>query len=309
MSTSTLWIRNLETLSRTRGIAMTMALCCLLVMPSGPAEAEGVQQEAAKEVVEDQEALAEAEGKDAEAAALAKAVQNPLASLITLPMQANFNDGAGPYDRRIFNLNIQPVIPITGEKWNIITRTIIPINSVPVGETDSEFGIGDTSLSLFWSPAKPSSLTWGIGPAFTLPTASNPELLGSGKYSLGPTGVVFYGVGKWTMGIVASNVWSVGGDSDRDDVNFFFAQYFVNYNFGHGWAIGSAPIITCDWEAETGSGDQCTIPFGLQISKVSHLGSRPVNFLLGYYENVQHPDGAPESQVRFQVNFMFPQKK
>ena len=72
-----------------------------------------------------------------DAAALAKAAQNPLATLVTLPMQANYNLGAGPYERTLFNLNVQPVIPFTGEKWNVISRTIIPINSVPQGETDS----------------------------------------------------------------------------------------------------------------------------------------------------------------------------
>lgn len=108
------------------------------------------------------------------------------------------------------------------------------------------------------------------------------------------------------MGLVASNVWSVAGDSDRDNVNFFFGQYFVNYNLGKGWAVGTAPIVTANWEAE--SGNQWTVPWGLQASKVTHFGSQPVNLLLGYYENTDHPEGGAESQVRFQVNFMFPQK-
>ena len=238
---------------------------------------------------------------------LAKQVQNPLATLVSLPLQFNFNEGVGEYDRRQFNLNVQPVIPYSREKWNIISRTIIPVNSVPVGETDSIFGVGDTSLSLFWSPNKKSALTWGVGPAFVLPTASNEEALGSGKFSLGPTAVIFYGVGKWTMGFVASNTWSVAGDSDRADVNFFLAQWFVNYNLGNGWAVGSAPIVTANWEAE--SGEEWTVPWGLQVSKVTRFGSRPVNLLLGYYTNSEHPDGAAEYQIRFQVNFLFPQKK
>ena len=242
-----------------------------------------------------------------EETALAKKIQNPLANLVSLPLQFNFNDGVGELDRRLFNLNVQPVIPFSREKWNIISRTIIPVNSVPQGENDSVFGIGDTSLSLFWSPNKASKLTWGVGPAFSLPTASNPEVLGSGKFSLGPTGVLFYGTGSWTMGIVASNVWSVAGDSDRADVNFFLAQWFVNYNLGKGWAVGTAPIVTANWEAE--SGNQWTVPWGLQVSKVTRFGGQPVNLLLGYYTNSDHPDGGAESQVRFQVNFMFPQKK
>ncbi len=246
-----------------------------------------------------------------EADALAKAAQNPLASLVTLPIQANWNDGVGEYDRTFFNLNIQPVVPFQGKKWNVISRTIIPVNSVPVGELESSFGIGDTSFSLFWSPAKASSLTWGIGPAFSIPTSSNPELLGSGKWSTGPTGVLFYGVGKWTLGAVASNIWSFAGENGREDVNFFFAQWFINYNFGGGLALGTAPIITCDWTYEPSGDDdddQCTVPIGLQISKVMQIGSQPINVLLGYYENLMHPVNGATSQVRLQINFMFPQK-
>ncbi len=242
---------------------------------------------------------------EADEAALAQTIQNPLASVISLPLQFNFNEGVGQYDRRFFNLNVQPVIPYPGDKWNLITRTIIPMNSVPEGETDSVFGFGDTSFSLWWSPAKAGSVTWGIGPSLSIPTASNPEVLGSDKLSIGPTGVLFISAGKWTMGAVASNVWSVAGNSDRDDVNFFFAQWFLNYNFGKGWAVGTAPIITGNWEAD--SGDRWTIPWGLQISKLTHFGSRPVNLLLGYYKNSEHPEGGADYQVRFQLNLLFPQ--
>ncbi len=249
-------------------------------------------------------AAAAQEANDAEA--LAKAAQNPLATLVTLPLQANFNQGVGPYDRQFFNLNIQPVVPFKGEKWNVISRTIIPLNSVPVGETDSNFGFGDTTMSLFFSPAKGGNLTWGVGPMLGLPTASNTELLGSGKFSLGPTAVLFYQTGRWTMGGLLGNLWSVAGDGDREDVNFLTAQYFVNYNFGGGWALGTVPILTANWEAE--SGNQWTIPWGLQVSKLTRFGAQPVNLLLGYYSNSEHPEGAADSQVRFQVNFMFPTK-
>ncbi len=238
---------------------------------------------------------------------LAKAAQNPLATLVTMPYQFNWNSGAGPYDRTMFNLNIQPVIPFIGEKWNVISRTIMPINSVPLGESGAEFGLGDTTLTLFFSPAKAGRLSWGVGPIFGLPTASNPEILGSGKFGLGPSGVVFFMTGKWTMGAVASNTWSVAGDGDRDDTNLFVAQYFLNYNFGGGWAVGTAPVLSCNWEAE--SGNQWTIPWGAQVSKLTRFGSQPVNLLLGYYQNSEHPDGAPDAQVRFQLNLMFPTKK
>ena len=243
-----------------------------------------------------------ANGQDADE--LAKAAQNPLATMVTLPFQANWNSGVGPDDRVFFNLNIQPVVPIPGEKWNLITRTILPVNSVPQGATDSTFGLGDTSLQLFFSPASSGNLTWGVGPVFLLPTASNPEVLGTGKWSVGPAGVVFYAKGKWTMGGVVSNVWSVGGDSDRDDVNLMTLQYFVNYNMGKGWAVGTSPVILANWEAD--SDNTWTIPWGLQVSKVTKIGKQPVNLLLGFYKNSEQPDGGADQQVRFQFNFLFP---
>lgn len=245
-----------------------------------------------------------------EAEELAKTVQNPLATLITLPFQFNLNDGARPPgstdDRKAFNLNIQPVIPFPGEKWNVISRAIIPVNSVPQGDSDSTFGVGDTNLSLYLSPAKAGKLVWGVGPSFSIPTASS-EILGSEQLAAGPSGVIFYSTGSWTMGGVASNVWSVTHAGGREDVSSLFAQWFVNYNLGNGWAVATAPIVTCNWKIS--SGDECAIPWGAQVSKVTRFGPRPVNLLLGYYTNSQEPDGAPDSQIRIQVNFLFPSKK
>jgi len=268
---------------KTRTQLLGLAICCCLAL-GGAA------------VAQDEE----------DAASLAAKIQNPLAAMVTLPLQANFNNGVGEYDRDMFNLNVQPVVPFTGEKWNVIARAIIPINSVPQGETGSTFGLGDTMLSLFVSPAKGGKLTWGVGPILGLPTASNPEVLGSGKWGAGPTGVIFYGIGKWNMGAVASNVWSVAGPDDRADYNLFTAQYFVNYNFGKGWAVGTAPVISANWKAD--SGEKWTIPWGLQVSKLTHFGSRPVNLLVGYYDNSKRPAGAADSQVRVQINFLFPPK-
>jgi len=251
-------------------------------------------------------AAAVAQETKSDQAALATTIQNPIANLVSLPFQYNYSAGVGLYDRHALNLNVQPVIPFPGEKWNIISRTIIPVNSVPIDSAGSAFGFGDINLSLFWSPARPANPTWGVGPAIVLPTASNPEILGAGKLSLGPTGVIFYSVGRFTLGGVASNVWSVGGDSDREDVNFFFAQYFINFNIANGWVLGSAPIVTCDWTEP--SGEQWTIPWGLQLSKVTRLGSRPANLMAGYYYYSQQPTLGPESQVRLQVNLLFPTK-
>jgi hypothetical protein len=120
--------------------------------------------------------------------ALAKAAQNPIASLISLPLQNNINTGIGPKDETQNILNIQPVYPFTMNKhWNVISRTILPVISQPdvlTGGNGRVNGLGDLSFTAFISPAKGGKITWGVGPVFVLPTATD-NTLGSDKWSGG----------------------------------------------------------------------------------------------------------------------------
>mgnify|MGYP001816649694 FL=1 len=288
--------------------------CSMLLLCAPMASPLPAQENTSEEELVESTIGAKSAEQEEEAGALAKAAQNPIASVVSLPFQYNVNDGVGEFGRQQATLNIQPVVPFKlGDKANFVTRTIIPLSSAPIGETESEFGVADIQWTGFYSPQAKGGLSWGIGPQVNLPLSSNEEILGSGKFSAGPSAVLFYGTGNWTLGAVVSNVWSFAsssGSKDREDVNFFFAQWFVNYNFGKGLALGTAPIITCNWEYETmgDDDDQCTIPLGLQISKLTFAGSQPLNILLGYYQNVYHPINGADSQVRLQVNFMFPIK-
>jgi len=237
--------------------------------------------------------------------ALAQAVQNPVADLISLPLQNNTNFGFGPHDRTQNVLNIQPVIPISlGSDWNLITRTIMPVITQPdfFSESGSTTGLGDINLSTFFSPAKPGKLIWGFGPAIILPTATD-QSLGSGKWSVGPSAVGLTIQGPWVAGLLVSQVWSFAGQSDRADVNFFLAQYFVNYNMDHGWYLVSAPIITSNWEAS--SGNQWIVPFGAGAGKIFRIGKQPMNINMQAFYNAVKPDFGPDWQFRFQLQFMF----
>ena len=235
---------------------------------------------------------------------LEKEIQNPIANLISIPFQNNMDFSIGPYERTRNTLNLQPVIPFSlGENLNLITRTIIPIISQPLGENDSEFGLGDVNLSLFLTSAKPTKVIFGGGVALGLPTASN-EVLGTEKWTAGPSFVVLVQPEGWTIGALAQNTWSFAGSDDRGDVNFFFSQVFATKNLEKGWYVNSAPIITANWEAP--SGQQWTVPLGAGFGKLFRLGKLPVNAQAGYYYNVVTPDFGPESQFRFQVVLLFP---
>ncbi len=238
---------------------------------------------------------------------LAKKSQNPIANLVSLPVQSNTNFNSGPFNRTQEIVNIQPVVPMPlNEDWNVISRTIVPLVSQPDPVINSSTnGIGDITQSLFLSPANPGKLIWGVGPVFTVPSASDP-ILGTGKILFGPTAVFLTTPGHWVLGVLLNNQWSVGGNSQRPAVNTGLAQPFVNYNMAHGWFLTTSPIITVNWLAAPGQ--QWTVPVGGGFGRVFRLGEQPVNASIQAYYNAIRPTGASDWQLRTSIALLFPVK-
>ncbi|MGH9765431.1 MAG: neuromedin U, partial [Blastocatellia bacterium] len=204
-------------------------------------------------------------------------------------------------------LNIQPVIPISvSENWNLIVRVITPIiwQPVPSDKQLGFFGLGDMQPTFFFSPKRVGKLIWGAGPAFVLPTATNQTALGQGKLSMGPAFVGLVQPGRWTLGALVNNVWSVAGPKDRAKVNQMLLQYFVNYNLQKGWYLTVQPILTANWEATNGG--RWVIPFGGGLGRIMRLGSQPVNISAQFYGNAVHPPGASSWNMRLQIALLFP---
>ncbi len=248
-------------------------------------------------------------GSAAAAEALQKATQNPVASLISVPVQDNTNFGVNPGYRNQNVLNIQPVIPIGISKdWNLLVRWIAPIVYQPVNAPGApetgEYGLGDMVPTFFLSPKKPGKLIWGVGPVFQLPTATN-TYLGQGKLGIGPSIVLLTQPGHWTLGILANNVWSIAGNGYRPDVNQFLLQYFINYNLKKGWIITWQPTLTANWEATNQQG-QWTVPFGGGIGRIMKLGNQPVLLTTQFYGNAVHPQSTPAWSMKLQISFLFP---
>lgn len=241
----------------------------------------------------------------ADQAALAKAAQNPVANLISLPFQNNTALGWGAFDRTQNVLNIQPVIPFKlSPNVNLITRTIVPIISQPdvASATGGTFGLGDINATAFLSPANPGRLIWGVGPVVSLRTATD-DALGTGKWGIGPSVVLLTMPGNWVVGILVNNIWSVAGDTNRADVNQLLVQYFVNYNLPKGWYLATGPINTVNWEAPT---DKATVPLGGGFGRLFKVGRLPVNGSVQAFYNVVKPDVGPDWSARVQVQLLFP---
>jgi hypothetical protein len=239
---------------------------------------------------------------------LAKLSQNPVANLISVPFQNNTNFNYGPLDGTQNILNIQPVIPVTLNKdWNLITRTIFPLLWQPavVQGQDTTFGLGDMQFSAFLSPSDAKGWIWGAGVIAQLPTHTDSNL-GNENWGLGPTAVVLRleKDNPWVYGMLINNVWSLDTSSSAPSYNNFLLQPFVNYNLPGGTYVNSVPIITANWDAD--SGNQWTVPVGAGIGHIFHLGKLPVNAQIGGYYNIIRPDNGPTFQLRVQVQFMFP---
>lgn len=224
---------------------------------------------------------------------LAKQLANPIAALISVPFQYNYNSGIGIANGHQSILNIQPVIPIEMNRdWNIISRTILPLVDQDniAGYSGSQSGIGDVVQSLFLSPKAPTAAgwIWGAGPVFLIPTASD-ELLGTDKWGAGPTGVALKQEGPWTYGVLANHIWSFAGDDDRADVSVTFLQPFVAYITPTKTTLSLTSESTYDWNASRWS-----VPINAVVSQLFKVGNQPMQLGLGARYWAESPDGGPD---------------
>jgi hypothetical protein len=237
---------------------------------------------------------------------LAKKLSNPVASLISVPFQFNYDHGFGPEHGNRETLNIQPVIPFSlNDNWNVISRTIMPViwQHDVAGPSGNQFGLGDITQSFFFSPKQPTSngIIWGAGPVFLLPTATD-DLLGSGKFGIGPTAVMLKQDGPWTVGALVNHIWSVAGQGDRPDVSSSFLQPFVSYTTPDAWTFTLNTESTYDWKAE-----QWSVPINFQVSKLVKFGKQPVSFTAGARYWATAPENGPDGWAfRVAMTFLFP---
>lgn len=234
---------------------------------------------------------------------LAKQLANPVAALISVPLQNNFDFNVGPLNGFKYTLNIQPVIPVSiSEKWNMISRTIIPIISqsdvTAIGS--NETGFGDIAQSIFFSPKEiKNGLVWGVGGILLLPTATD-DALGIKKWGAGPNAVILKLQGQLTYGALINHMWSYAGDG-LNDVNASFFQPFVTFASKTGTSLTIASENTQDWENDLFGGFA-----GIYYAKVLTFGKQMVQLGGGpkvYYGNNSFN---PDWGVRVNVVLLFP---
>lgn len=245
-----------------------------------------------------------ATAQEHDADALAKQLSNPVAALISVPFQLNYDTGY-PGGGEKWLLNVQPVVPFSlNENWNVISRTILPlVAQSDVADDGSQYGLGDTVQSFFFSPKKPTASGWiiGAGPAMLIPTATD-DLLGQEQWALGPTIVALKQTDAgWTYGFLTNQLWSVAGNDNRTDVDALFLQPFLTKALGMGRTVSFNLESTYDWERK-----QWTVPMNVGYSKVSKIGSQMVSWQGGVRAYLDKPEGGPDWGLRFSFTLLFP---
>ncbi|NDR56667.1 transporter [Pseudoruegeria sp. M32A2M] len=237
---------------------------------------------------------------------LAKQLSNPVASLISVPFQFNYDDGIGPNDTSRKTLLIQPVFPFDiGENWNLISRTIIPLVDIeaPAPGLDDISGLGDIEQSFFFSPKQPvGGWILGFGPIALLPTATD-EALSSKQFGLGPTAVALRQVNGWTFGGLINHIWGINEPDDREQYNTTFVQPFLTYTTPDAWTFSLNTESTYEWNAE-----EWSVPVNAGVSKLVTFGKQPISFQLAgrRYLDVGGNENGPDWGARFNVTFLFP---
>lgn len=235
---------------------------------------------------------------------LAQQLANPVASLISVPFQANWDFGIGANDATRFTLNIQPVIPVgLTEDWNLIVRTILPVIDAesPAPGIDDASGLGDTVQSFFFSPREPvNGWILAAGPVALWPTATD-DLLGSGQWGAGPTGLALKQTGPWTFGLLCNHLWSYAGNSDRREVNATFLQPFCSYITKTKTTFTLNSESTYNWDE-----GQWSAPLSFVVSQLFKVGGQPMQAFAGGRVYLDGPEGGPEWGIRAGLVLLFP---
>jgi len=240
---------------------------------------------------------------------IAKQARNPLPDQINIPIMPTFNFGIGPGHVTQFVLEIEPVIPFhLPNDWNLVTRTDLTVINQPgtePGQGDT-FGFGDTQFWAFVAPPNTvaPALIWGVGPTILFPTASA-NVLGGGKWGMGPAAAAIYDIGPWEVGLLVSNVWSFAGDRSRSAVNSMTIEQDLQYSWPSGWYLTYGPTVTADWTAS--SSDRWTVPVGAGVGKALQIGQLALNLQVEAYDNVVRPAGTSTWSLILTLQFVFPE--
>ncbi len=293
-------------------------------------------------LAEESEEAAPAAPEGLSAEEISRMMDNPVGELIMLPIQYDFKRVKGPNTdgaHTVSTIKLTPTFPVNLGDINIINRVALSFPSLPIDDGFPTFltqvpetvvgtpgaapppgvdpfdgrteGFGDLVYVGLLSPrraikTKSASIIWGVGPTAIFPTASK-DVLGQGKYQIGPAAVVGYLGKEWTLGLFGQHWRSIGGDDSRPNVQQTNVQYFIYKKLRNQWSIGASPSITISQSDVTGE-TLLNVPVGIGVNKTLFLGKLParVGVEAHYYAIHEDQTIAPRWGLRFSITPVIP---
>ncbi|MDO9023763.1 transporter [Zwartia sp.] len=245
-----------------------------------------------------------AQSNNTDASDLAKKLTNPVASLISVPFQYNYDANIGIDKKGTSNsLVVQPVIPLKlNRDWNYILRPVMTFESLNNVNGYSGTGAGPIVIESFFSPKSSGGLIWGVGPVVSTPSLSGANF-GTSQTGVGVSAVGLLMKSPWTLGVLTYNTWSAGGSAENGTANNLFYQPFVSYVTPSAWTYSLNTQSTFNWDVRRAQN-----PMNFTVSKLVKFGETPVSFSVGaryYLSSV--PGGASGWGARASMTFIFPE--
>ncbi|MEP4484193.1 hypothetical protein [Marinobacter alexandrii] len=243
---------------------------------------------------------------------LGAAATNPVANLVQFRIQNQYapeSYNADSWSNATLMQMVAP-LPSIADKFDalqgIVTRTTVPFVSTPKLDNgiNRKNGLSDTQMQVFFVPEKsPKKTVWGIGPAFTFPTAGDNEFTGSGQWQAGPAAVAMVTpVPGVQLGALVFQQWDFHETrSDAKDVSILNVQPIIFKHFDGGWYIGGPDVPqTYNWET-----NDWTLALGGTVGRVGPVFGKPMQLYGGVYYNTENNDEQVSSEWIFKVNFGF----
>jgi hypothetical protein len=214
--------------------------------------------------------------------ALARATSDPTSDLWALFTDAEFSTTAGrPFAQsNRFTLEFQPTLPLTlTRNWRVLNfpELVLDSEGTPTGAQIT--GITSFSYLAALSPVRREfGFTWALGPYASLPAATDSRLA-AGQWQFGGGGVLGWRAPTFLTAAIIKSGWTTSRPGNQ--AGSLQIQYTAQYFFGDGAQVGiGRPVIEYDWN-RNGSGGW-TIPVGIDVARIFHLGPLPVKVMLEY---------------------------
>lgn len=225
-----------------------------------------------------------------------------------IPMEFEHDFGAANGEATILRLLPVWSLPLS-ETLRLVNLDLVTLADAPGGITggpinpnptpgDRTFGLTDLIHGSFLTPENQGTFLWGAGFMLGIPTATA-DVLGSGKWAVGPALRLTWRSGPWNLGAIAGQRWSFAGDSSRPQLNALIIRGTLRFQLPGPWYLVSSPILTANWNAP--SSERWLIPLGGGPGITFHLGDHRWATSLQAYWNAVQPDGAPDWALRLQL--------